>query len=352
MRRFAVFVGRRVAAGVATWLALILLTFVLYWALPATPAFILYPTRDHLTDYQIAHANQLFGLDRPKIVQYGDFLWRLAHGDIGRAWNGSVLVHNDRLVQQPLGPVVYPALRQTLAIIIGGAALVLLLAIPLGSLAGTRIGSRVDRLISTSTLVGICTHPMVLGNLLFLYVGIEWRWIPVGGYCPIHRSATDFCGGPTQWASHLVLPWLTFALIFLALYTRMIRASVSDTLHEDFVRTARAKGAGELRVLRSHVLPSAGLRVLTMVGMEIGTAVGVCIYVEYAFGIHGIASDAVNAMGGATSQIDLPYTLAIVTLISAIVLIGNLVVDLLYAVLDPRTTRETRRTKSVVAGVF
>ena len=134
----------------------------------------------------------------------------------------------------------------------------------------------------------------------------------------------------------------------------MIRVSVAETLHEDFVRTARAKGAGETRVLAFHVLPSASLRVLTMVGMEIGTAIGVAIYVEAAFGIRGLGRLAVVAMGGANRSLDLPLILAVVSVITVIVVVGNLIVDLAYAVLDPRAARETvrTRTKSLAGGVF
>jgi peptide/nickel transport system permease protein len=151
-----------------------------------------------------------------------------------------------------------------------------------------------------------------------------------------------------------VLPWLTFALLFLAIYTRMIRVSVAETLHEDFVRTARAKGAGEARVLRVHVLPSATLRVLTMVGMEIGTAIGVCVYIETVYGVGGLGRLAVQAMGGATTSIDLPLTVGVVALITLVVVVGNLIVDVLYAVLDPRAGRETTlsRDKSLAGGVI
>ncbi len=162
------------------------------------------------------------------------------------------------------------------------------------------------------------------------------------------------CGGLTDWTTHLILPWTTFALLFLALYTRMIRLSVAETLHEDFVRTARAKGAGENRVLAFHVLPTASLRVLTMIGMEIGTAIGVAIYVEAAFGIRGLGRLSVVAMTGANRSLDLPLVLAVVSVITVLVVVGNLVVDLLYAVLDPRAGRETApaRTKSLAGGVF
>ena len=346
---------RRLAAGLFTLLSLIAITFVIYWALPTTPAGFVYPYAQHLTSYQLQHANHLLGLDRSKPVQYLDYLEQLAHGDIGRSWGGSQLVENARLEQPALGPTLYPGLRVTLSIILGGAALVLLFAVPLGAYSGTRVGSIADRVVSTTTLVGICTHPMVLGLILATVFGAgHLGWIPSSGYCPIFRGQADACGGVCAWSSHLVLPWVTFALLFLALYTRMIRASVAETLHEDYVRTARAKGASSVRVVGHHVLPPASLRVLTMVGMEIGTAFGICIYIESAFGMTGLARQAVMAMGGATAQIDLPFTLGIVVLVTLIVVIGNFLVDILYVVFDPRTGRESARgrDKPLLGGVF
>jgi peptide/nickel transport system permease protein len=353
--RVVAFLLRRFVTGVFTLCALLALTFVVYWALPSQPARFVYPSAQQLSNYQVAHANHLLGLDKSKPVQYVDYLRQLARGDVGRFWTGSQLIGNKQLEQSPIGPTLFPSLRITLSIIFGGAVLVLLLALPLGALAGSRIGSARDRVISSFSLLGICTHPMVLGLILASTFGtIGLGWLPGDGYCPLFRGPTDQCGGLHAWSVHLILPWLTFAFLFLALYTRMVRISVAETLHEDFVRTARAKGLPERRVLRSHVLPSASLRVLTMVGMEIGTAIGVCIYVEAAFRFNGLGRQAVIAMGGASFGIDLPFTLAIVFLISVIVIVGNLVVDVLYAVLDPRAGRETARgrEKPLVGGVF
>ncbi|MGN6798621.1 MAG: ABC transporter permease subunit, partial [Gaiellaceae bacterium] len=139
-------------------------------------------------------------------------------------------------------------------------------------------------------------------------------------------------------------------------YTRMIRASVAESIHEDYVRTARAKGARERRVMGFHVLPNASLRVLTMVGMDIGTALGVAVFVEFAYGIDGLARLSINAMTGdpASEATDLPMLLAVVTMIALIVVIGNLIVDTLYAVVDPRTGAADRpgRTKEIAAGVM
>ena len=212
-------------------------------------------------------------------------------------------------------------------------------------------------------LVLVCFHPMMLGLILRNAGGrdrLAYRPPATArsASTPVRRQAlfppVEPCGGPANWFTHLLLPWLTFALLFLALYTRMIRASVAETIHEDFVRTARAKGASQARLLARHVLPNAGLRVLTMVGMEIGTAIGVCIYIESAFGIGGLGTHRGQRAGRRRLFIVLPTMLSIVVLITLIVVVGNLVVDALYAVLDPRVGIQhgEQRTKSLVGGVF
>lgn len=353
MKRLLIYMARRVGAGLFTLCAVIALTFAIYWALPTQPANFVYPEAPSLTDYQVAHANHLLGLDRPKIVQYGDYLGHLLRGDLGHQWAGTKLIENKQLSQRPIGRVIYPDLRITLSIILGGSLLVLLFAVPFGTFAGSRVGSWTDRTISLVALIGICTHPMVVGLILEGTFG-HLRTFRIAGYCPLVPGHGALCGGLTDWTTHLILPWITFALLFLALYTRMIRVTVAETLHEDFVRTARAKGASESRVLAFHVLPTASLRVLTMVGMEIGTAIGVAIFIEAAFGIRGLGRLAVVAMGGANRSLDLPLILAVVSVITVIVVVGNLLVDLLYAVLDPRAGRETvrTRTKSIAGGVF
>jgi peptide/nickel transport system permease protein len=351
--RILAFMARRIGAGLLTLGTVLALTFAIYWALPTQPANFVYPDAPVLTKAQIANANHLLGLDRPKIVQYTDYLSHVLRGDLGHQWAGTKLIENSSLAQRPIGQTLYPDLRITLSIILGGSLLVLLLAIPLGAFSGSRVGSWSDRSISLLALIALCIHPMVVGLILEGTFG-HLRTFRVAGYCPLVPGQGALCGGLKDWTSHLILPWITFALLFLALYTRMIRLTVAETMHEDFVRTARAKGAGETRVLAFHVLPSASLRVLTMIGMEIGTAIGVAIFVEAAFGIRGLGRLAVVAMGGANRSLDLPLVLAVVTVVTVLVIVGNLIVDLIYVLLDPRAARETvhTRTKSVAGGVF
>jgi peptide/nickel transport system permease protein len=332
---------------------MISIAFVIFYATPTQPETFVYPGFPR-TDYQIHHAHHLLGVDKPKIEQWAQYVSHLLRGDFGNMWGSARLVNNERLVQIPIAPYIEPALRTSLSLLLGGAAVVLLLAVPLGAFAGSRVGTWGDRTISLVALAGVCTHPMVVGILVRSLFAGQLHWLPPTGYCPLIPSASGGCGGVVDWATHLALPWLTFALLFLALYIRMVRASVAENLHHDYVRTARAKGARERRVLAFHVLPNASLRVLTMVGMEIGTAIGMAIYIETAYQLPGLSSLAVRTMAGQNGQLDLPLVLAVVFVISAIVIVGNLLVDALYVVVDPRTAVVSDRppTKVATSGVI
>ena len=345
------FVLRRLVAGLFTVWAMVTITFFIFWAIPTEPAQLVYPSSSRLTDYQIRHAHHLLGIDKPLLAQYGDYLWNLLHLDFGKSWEFMRISADQKLLQIPIEPVLVMETRETLSIILGGAVLVLVLAIPLGAIAGRRIGSWTDRTISLVALIAVCTHPMVVALLLRTFFGDRLHWLPPTGYCQFGHFADNPCSGPVPWAEHLVLPWITFALLFLALYVRMVRRTVHETLQEDFVRTARAKGVGEGRIMRRHVLPNAGVTLLTMIGMEIATAIGVCVYIEAAFGMHGLGAAAIQTMFG---NFSLPDILAIVTVVAAIVVVGNLVVDILYAAIDPRAglTRREVRTKSMAGGVI
>lgn len=361
MRRVGFFLARRITGGVLTIVAIVTITFIMYWSLAPQPGRFVYPNGIKETPFQLHDGAHRLGADRPKLTQYADWWWHVLHGNFGHQWTGAQLSDNV-LTTVPLAPTLYPAVRVTLSILIGGVLLAVLIAVPLGAIAGRRIGSLADKVISLGALVGVCTHPIVTGKLLTQWFGIDLHWLPIGGYCTFVKHAPpagvpfQTCGGPADWAKSLILPWLTFAFLFLAIYTRMVRASVAESLHEDYVRTARAKGARESRVIARHVLPNASLRVLTMIGMDIGTAIGVAVFVEFSYGLFGLARLSITAMTGVpgVEATDLPLLLAVVTMIALIVVIGNLIVDTLYAVVDPRTGTADRpgRTKEIAAGVM
>ena len=180
-------------------------------------------------------------------------------------------------------------------------------------------------------LIGISAHPVWLG-LIFVYTfSYKLGLTPISGYCDMINPSTD-CGGPVQWAYHMILPWTTFMILFAAQYVRMIRANVMETLNEDYVRTARAKGAPESRVLRSHVLRNALLVVVTMLGMDIGLALGGAIFTESVYGLPGLGQVVLESI----YTFDLPITQGVVVFGTLAIIVFNLFVDLIYAMIDPR----------------
>jgi peptide/nickel transport system permease protein len=176
-----------------------------------------------------------------------------------------------------------------------------------------------------------------IGLILAFAFGFRLGWTPIAGYCdffPSHQAGT--CSGPGPWAYHLILPWLTFMFAFAALYARLIRSSVLDTMSEDYVRTAWAKGASGSRVLIQHVLRNSLLPVVTVLGMDLGLALGTAVFTESVFNLHGLGADLVTA---ALSD-DLPLVVGIVVVATIAVIVCNLAVDVAYAWLDPRIRLE------------
>jgi peptide/nickel transport system permease protein len=251
---------------------------------------------------------------------------------------GNVVLHgslpDSPFLRQPVITVIGHTLPVTASLVIGGTILFLLISFPIALLSALKPRSLRDRGLMFLVLLGFCAHPVWL-SLVFSYVfGRVLHWFPLAGYCDLvyDPESTNQCGGPRFWAYHMVLPWLTFALMFTALYARMMRASLLEVMHEDYVRTAVAKGAGSFRVMRSHVLRNALLPVVTMVGMDVGVAFGGTIFIEYIFQLPGLGQLLVLSL----TRIDLPMILGIVLVVSITVVIANLIVDISYPLLDPR----------------
>src|SRR5581483_6479899 len=190
---------------------------------------------------------------------------------------------------------------------------------PIGILSALRPRSLLDRVTMTFVLIGISAHPVWIGLLASYFLGFKASLFPITGYCNFFNHGGG-CGWPVQWAYHLVLPCATIAVLYAALYTRMIRASVMETLNEDYVRTARAKGAPEWLVMRSHVLRNALLPVVTMLGMDIGIALGGAIFTESVYGLPGLGKTAIQAIEG----FDLPVTQGVVVFATLCIITFNL----------------------------
>ena len=172
-----------------------------------------------------------------------------------------------------------------------------------------------------------------IGLILSYLIGYRLGITPIAGYCDaINPPEAAQCGGPVQWAYHMILPWATLALIGAGTYVRFVRADVMETMNQDYVRTARAKGAPEARVMRSHILRNAMLPVVTMVGMDIGLLLGGSIFIETVFGLPGLGRTAIESI----TNFDLPVIQGIVVFGALAIIIFNFMVDILYAWIDPR----------------
>jgi peptide/nickel transport system permease protein len=311
---------RRVLWACLLFVVVTMVTYVIFFIIPANPAKLACGQRATPTCIQLARHN--LGLDKPVYVQYGRFLWKLVyHHDLGRSY----------VNRQSVNTTVLNAAPVTASLVFGGAVLWLLISLPLGILSALRPRSLLDRGGMLFVLVGISAHPVWLG-LIFLYVfAFKFGLFPIGQYCNFFHP-TSSCGGPAQWAWHLILPWVTYAILFAALYVRMVRANVIEVAGEDYVRTARAKGAPESVVIRSHILRNALLPVVTILGMDIGAALGGAIFTETVYSLPGLGQTALQSI----QSFDLPVTQGIVVFATLSIISFNLVVDLLYSVIDPR----------------
>jgi peptide/nickel transport system permease protein len=308
--------------AVVLFIAVTVITYIIFFIIPADPARAV--AGKNPTPQMIEEARHYLGIDKPVYIQYVRFLDRLViHQNLGRSFANRESVNSE----------VGKAAPVTASLVFGGAIAWMLIALPIGILSALRPRSLLDRASMTFVLIGVSAHPVWIGLIFSYFFGYKWHITPISGYCDfINPSAGADCGGPVQWAYHMILPWMTFAVLFAALYVRMIRANVLEALNEDYVRTARAKGAPEGRVVRVHVLRNALLPVVTMLGMDIGLALGGAVFTETIYSLPGLGRTAVQALG----TLDLPTVEGIVVFSTLAIIVFNLIVDLLYAWIDPR----------------
>jgi peptide/nickel transport system permease protein len=316
------YILKRLVWAVVLLLTVTFVTFVIFFVLPAAP---LGRGQIGTEDVSIRDAFEFSG---PIYEEYYEFTKGIfLHGDLGHSLSNRQEVKEIILRQAPV----------TISLVLGGMLLMLLIATPIGLMSALKPRSLLDRGTMLFVIVGISLHPAWLGLILSYFFGYKWQLTPIAGYCDLVNPATA-CGGPAQWAYHLVLPWFTFAVIFAAMYARMIRASVLESLREDYVRTARAKGAPESLVLRAHVIRNAMLPVITMLGLDLGIAFGGVIFVERVYNLPGLGGLMLEGL----RRRDPPLVLGVVMFIAVSIVIFNLIVDLLYSVLDPRVRTESK----------
>ncbi len=320
------YIIRRFLWAALLFVAVTLVAYVLFYLAPVNPERLICGGERAQT-VCLNEVRKDLAIDRPVYVQYARFMERLV---IERSLGESFLT------DQKVNDIVRNAAPVTASLVFGGAILWLSIGLMVGVFSALRPRSLTDRAAMVFVLVGVSAHPVWIGLIFSYFFGFRLGLTPITGYCDLRDPAPGQCGGFADWAHHMILPWLTFAILFSALYVRMIRASVMETMSEDYVRTARAKGAPEWLVLRSHVLRNALLPVVTILGMDIGLALGGAIFTETVYSLPGLGRIAVEAV----NNHDLPIVQGIVVFATIAIIFFNLVVDLLYAWIDPRIRLE------------
>ncbi|MEY4077875.1 MAG: Glutathione transport system permease protein GsiC [Pseudomonadota bacterium] len=311
------FLLRRMLAVLPVLFVVSLVVFLILRLAPGDPAAVI--AGNSATNEDIAKIQVQLGLDRSIPVQYGIWMGNVFQGDLGFSY----------YLNKPVTELIAQRVEPTLSLAFGTVILAILIAIPLGTLAAWRMGGWLDRLLSGFSVAGFSVPVFVIGYLLIYLFAIRLEWLPVQGYKSLSGPSA---AGPWAWMRQLILPWMTLAMIYVALIARVTRASVSEALTEDYIRTARAKGITESAVLLRHALANAAVPIVTVVGIGIALLIGGVVVTETVYAIPGLGSLTVDAV----LNRDFPVIQGLVLLFSVSYVLINLLVDLSYLVLDPR----------------
>ena len=319
--RLARFLGYRLLLAIPVVLGIIVLNFFLIHLAPGDAASVLAGESGAASPEYMEQLRHKFGLDQPLATQFGVYLLNMLHLDLGYSFR------ND----SPVGGLIIDRLWPTGLLMLTAFAAALLIGTLLGLVAATGRNSWRDALISLVSLVAYATPGFWLGLMMIVVFAIRLGWLPTSGYDTV---GADNEGWDEVWdvGRHLVMPAVALALFYLAVYARVMRASVLEQVGMDYVTTARAKGQTEARVMTGHVLGNALLPVVTMAGVQAGNLIGGSIVVETVFGWPGVGTLAFNAL----QSRDLNLLLGIFFVSACLVVVINLAVDLVYVCLDPR----------------
>ncbi|MEV7231958.1 MULTISPECIES: ABC transporter permease [Polymorphospora] len=324
------FVIKKLLLAVSTLLAVSVLTFGLFFAVPNNPAELMCGNQKVCSPDRLAMIESRMGLDAPVPQQYGEFMKGIfvgrtfGEGDAARECPAPCLGFSFRN-DEPVSEIVGRTLPVTLSIVSGAAVVWLLIGITVGMVSALRRGTVFDRGAVGVSLIGASMPILLFGPLLLIVFVYESGLLGYPTYVPI----TD---NPLAWASAMILPWIALGFLNSASYARLSRAQMVETLSEDFVRTARAKGLSKGRVHVRHALRAAITPIVTIAGLDLGTYLGGTVITETIFGFTGLGKASLNA----AINLDMPVVMATVLLAAVFIVVANVVVDALYAVIDPR----------------
>lgn len=307
------YILRRVLQALGVLLGVSLLVFAIMHLVPGDPVRLALGTRFDQSTYDALR--QRAGLDQPLFQQYLTWMAGVVQGDFGVSFRSG----------QTVTSLVLERLPATLSLAGVSVLVALLISLPLGVLSAIRQGQLTDRIATAISQFGISVPDFWMGILLILLFALTLGWLPASGYVAL----TD---NPLEWARRLILPGITVGVVSGAVLTRFVRSSVLESLGEDFVRTARSKGLSEQRIIREHVLPNALVPVITVTGLQLAYLLSGVVVVEAVFAWPGLGQLALDAV----QDRDYPVLQGAVLLFAAFFLLVNLLVDLLYAVVDPR----------------
>ncbi|MFI5012580.1 MAG: ABC transporter permease [Hyphomicrobiales bacterium] len=307
------YVGRRILSTIPVMAVVALFVFSLLYIAPGDPAAII--AGDQATPADIERIRQSLGLERPFLVQFGDWLWRILHGDLGTSI----------FTNLPVSALIAQRIEPTLSLMVVTLVLAIGVAVPLGVVAAWKAGSWIDRLVMAFAVFGFSVPVFVISYLLAYVFALQLDWLPVQGYTPISQ-------GLWPWLHNLILPAIALGAVYIALIARMTRATMLEVLAQDYIKTARAKGIGQSGVLFVHALKNAAVPIVTVIGLGIAVLIGGAVVTESVFVIPGLGRLTVDSI----LRRDYPVIQGLVLLFSFSYVLVNLGIDLLYTVLDPR----------------
>jgi peptide/nickel transport system permease protein len=307
------FIVRRVIATIPVMAFVALFVFSLLYIAPGDPAVVI--AGDQATPADVEKIRQGLGLDRPFLIRFGEWLFNILRGDLGISIFTSLPV--TQLIAQRIEP--------TVSLMIVTLILAISIAVPMGVIAAWKAGSWIDRFAMAISVTGFSVPVFVVGYLLAYIFALQLDWLPVQGYTPLSQ-------GLWPWFENLILPAITLGFVYIALIARITRASMLEVLQQDYIRTARSKGVGQMSILFLHALKNAAIPIVTVIGIGIALLIGGAVVTESVFAIPGLGRLTVDAI----LRRDYPVIQGVVLMFSFVYVLINLVVDLIYTLIDPR----------------
>lgn len=307
------YILRRLLATIPVMGTVAVIVFMLLHLTPGDPAALIGGDLASAEDLRLIR--ERLGLERPLVEQFGSWIWQILHGDLGTSL----------FTQLPVSQLILQRIEPTLVIGLTIMIIAVVVAVPLGVAAAWKAGTWVDQTIMTLAVVAFSMPIFLIGYLLIFTFAVDLKWLPVRGYASI-------ASGPVKFLRHIVLPSVTVSFVYIALLTRMTRATMLEVLNQDYIRTARAKGVATPRLLALHALKNAAVPIVTTVGVGLSSVLGGVVVTETVFAIPGIGRLMIDAI----VRSDFPIIQGVILILSALYVLINLLIDLSYSLFDPR----------------